>query len=141
MSATDEQLSTHERRGEPPIAPFDQTVGPAELSTSPHHGERDTAERDPGVHGTSRKKKLIVCCDGTMNSDIKGQPITNVARFARCVMPTDREGVPQVVLYQKGIGTGTSKWANTIEGATGRGLCASNPNSSTSFPNCDNRAP
>jgi uncharacterized protein (DUF2235 family) len=68
------------------------------------------------------KRKLVICCDGTWNnSDISNLPLTNVARMTRCIKPFDHNGVPQIVYYQSGIGTGTSKISNVREGATGRG--------------------
>ncbi|CZR66807.1 uncharacterized protein PAC_16708 [Phialocephala subalpina] len=67
------------------------------------------------------KKRIIVCCDGTWNSETFPTPLTNVSLLSRCILPFD-DDIPQVVLYQPGIGTGTSKIGNVVEGATGRGL-------------------
>lgn len=65
-------------------------------------------------------KRIIVCCDGTWNCEAFPTPLTNVSLLSRCIMPSDA-GITQVVFYQPGIGTGTSKLGNVVEGATGRG--------------------
>lgn len=71
-------------------------------------------------------KKIIICCDGTWNepedktSDGKYRP-TNVLRMVRAIKPTDEQGVPQVVLYIEGVGTGT-KFNKFLGGATGIGI-------------------
>lgn len=71
-------------------------------------------------------KRLIVCCDGTQNADdVKGQPLTNVAKIARCVSDEDtwkQQTFIQIVHYQPGVGTGTSRFTNTRDAAIGRGL-------------------
>jgi len=69
----------------------------------------------------SAPKRIIVCCDGTWNNETFPTPLTNVSLLSRCILPFSVEGIPQVVLYQPGIGTGTSKLGNAVEGATGRG--------------------
>lgn len=70
-------------------------------------------------------KRLIVCSDGTWNTpDQKtneGYCPTNVIKFARALKPSASDGIPQVVFYDKGVGTGN--WLDRIlGGATGRGL-------------------
>ena len=51
-------------------------------------------------------KRLVVCCDGTWNwPDQKGGP-TNVVKMVRAILPSDSRGVPQVVSYDVGVGTG-----------------------------------
>lgn len=71
-------------------------------------------------------KRLIVCCDGTQNSDSeKGQPLTNVAKIARCVDDEDTWASTkfiQIVHYQPGVGTGTSHFVNNRDAAIGRGM-------------------
>jgi uncharacterized protein (DUF2235 family) len=63
-------------------------------------------------------KRLIVCCDGTWNDSISSNnPATNVARFSRCVEDTATDGVLQVVYYNTGVGVGTSRVSNSIDGA------------------------
>jgi uncharacterized protein (DUF2235 family) len=52
------------------------------------------------------KKRLIICCDGTWNwPDQKGNP-TNVVKMVRAIRPADDLGVPQIVFYDTGVGTG-----------------------------------
>jgi uncharacterized protein (DUF2235 family) len=52
------------------------------------------------------KKRLIICCDGTWNwPDQKGNP-TNVVKMVRAIRPADDHGVPQIVFYDTGVGTG-----------------------------------
>ena len=65
------------------------------------------------------RKSLIVCCDGTGQSSTSGKPVvpTNVTRFAQALktsIPSTREDyppytknpeIPQIVLYQTGIGS------------------------------------
>ncbi|KEQ68180.1 hypothetical protein M436DRAFT_30098, partial [Aureobasidium namibiae CBS 147.97] len=71
------------------------------------------------------KKRIFVCCDGTWNDSIStDSPLTNVSRFARCVKEVAKDGTMQIVYYHTGIGTGTSKFASAIDGATGRGIHA-----------------
>jgi len=70
-------------------------------------------------------KKLVLCCDGTWNSaDQKsnGQPCpTNVVKLGYRIAKRDDSGVPQIVYYGQGVGTG-----NLVDrvsgGAFGRGL-------------------
>ena len=56
-------------------------------------------------------KRLVVCCDGTWNSPERHH-VTNVVRSARAVLPTDGQGVSQVVFYDWGIGS----YGNRIRG-------------------------
>lgn len=70
-------------------------------------------------------KRLVLCCDGTWNradQTSNGEPSpTNVVRLAYRVAKRDREGVPQIIYYDHGVGTG-----NTLDrlsgGAFGGGL-------------------
>ncbi|KAI0889563.1 uncharacterized protein GGS22DRAFT_148610 [Annulohypoxylon maeteangense] len=75
-----------------------------------------------GPRHTATKKKIIICCDGTWNSENSNEQRSNVSEISRCIMPYDQDGVPQIVFYQPGVGTGTSKLGNVWEGLTGRGL-------------------
>ncbi|KQN74689.1 DUF2235 domain-containing protein [Sphingomonas sp. Leaf62] len=51
-------------------------------------------------------KTLVICCDGTWNTpDQKGAP-TNVTKMVRAVLTRSRNGDPQTVYYDKGVGTG-----------------------------------
>lgn len=69
-------------------------------------------------------KRLIVCCDGTWNrpdQEDKGTPSpTNVVRLAFRVAKRDA-GVPQILFYDQGVGTGNAldRWTG---GAFGAGL-------------------
>jgi uncharacterized protein (DUF2235 family) len=54
------------------------------------------------------RKRLIICCDGTWNwPDQKGSP-TNVVKMVRAIRSTDERGIPQVVFYDTGVGTGNA---------------------------------
>jgi len=71
-------------------------------------------------------KRIILCCDGTWNSadqaDEGGEPCpTNVVRLAYRVAKRDPAGVPQIVYYDQGVGTGNSIDRIT-GGAIGRGV-------------------
>ncbi|OWO99564.1 hypothetical protein B2J93_2609 [Marssonina coronariae] len=69
-------------------------------------------------------KRLVVCCDGTWNAGDDGQPLTNVAKIARCVADVDVWGsrnIVQIVHYLPGVGTGTRKNANIRDGMFGKG--------------------
>jgi uncharacterized protein (DUF2235 family) len=77
-------------------------------------------------------KRLIVCCDGTGQSATDGVSAvpTNITRFARALKtgnfttptPNPQPGekvepiyeIPQIVLYQTGIGTANNAVNNTI---------------------------
>jgi uncharacterized protein (DUF2235 family) len=84
-----------------------------------------TSEIQPG------RKRLIVCCDGTTNDGINTQkPITNVARIARCIKNDhiiqeadgSRTCLAQIVMYMRGVATGTSILANAVDMLGGRGM-------------------
>jgi uncharacterized protein (DUF2235 family) len=56
-------------------------------------------------------KKIILCCDGTWNSadrvEKDGKPcVTNVVKMAVRVARRDDQGVPQIIYYDQGVGTG-----------------------------------
>ncbi|ORY19624.1 hypothetical protein BCR34DRAFT_471960 [Clohesyomyces aquaticus] len=73
--------------------------------------------------GYQPEKRLVVCCDGTWNDSVStDSPLTNVSRFSRCVEAIGEDGILQIVYYHTGVGSGTSKLSNSIDGATGRGL-------------------
>lgn len=70
------------------------------------------------------RRRLIVCLDGTWNDGINtDKPLTNVARFARCLKTGAYENVQivQIPFYMTGIGTGTSWLANLKDAISGRG--------------------
>ncbi len=72
-------------------------------------------------------KRIIICADGTwnvqdqVNDETGKRRPTNVTKLARAVLPTDRNGVHQVVFYREGVGTGpgTDKLTG---GAFGNGI-------------------
>lgn len=72
-------------------------------------------------------KKLAIFCDGTWNH-LRLSRLTNVARLAKSVAPTDSVGVPQIVFYDEGVGVASNistlidKTVEWIGGALGRGL-------------------
>lgn len=65
-------------------------------------------------------KRLVFCFDGTGNT-LDRPHATNVAITAAAVKNTANDGVPQIVYYDEGVGTGN--WRDkAVGGATGRGL-------------------
>ena len=58
-------------------------------------------------------KRLVVCCDGTWQSLDNVYP-TNVLKMAQAIRMVDHVGIPQVVYYDGGVGTGAG--ANKITG-------------------------
>lgn len=75
-------------------------------------------------------KRIIICCDGTWQSAVSGQnnSPSNVTRLARCleraaVDEDDNTKVwQQIVWYDSGVGTTSSKLGKITEGAVGAGL-------------------
>lgn len=70
-------------------------------------------------------KRLIVCCDGTWNDADSGEVPTNVVRVARAIKAVDtrgERGIPQIVYYHSGVGSGGDALMHAIGGATGLGL-------------------
>jgi uncharacterized protein (DUF2235 family) len=70
-------------------------------------------------------KRLVLCCDGTWNTadqQHNGSPCpTNVVKLAFRVAKHDAAGVPQVIFYDQGVGTGN--YADRLTGgAFGDGL-------------------
>lgn len=70
-------------------------------------------------------KRLVLCCDGTWNradQEHNHEPCpTNVVRLGYRVAKRDAQGVPQIVYYDQGVGTGNSL-DRLSGGALGRGL-------------------
>ncbi|KAI1126445.1 hypothetical protein F5Y10DRAFT_293836 [Nemania abortiva] len=74
---------------------------------------------------TVATKKLFVFLDGTWQDGVnKNSPLTNVATLARCLQSRDSDGALQIVYYSSGIGNGTSRPAQLVDAATGRGISA-----------------
>lgn len=68
-----------------------------------------------------RKKRLFVCCDGTWSDGINNATsITNVSRLARSIKSVSDDGYLQVVYYDNGVGNGTNRLGQGVDGATGR---------------------
>ncbi|MGA7808388.1 DUF2235 domain-containing protein [Bradyrhizobium sp.] len=68
-------------------------------------------------------KRLIVCCDGTWDSDDTQSNDTNVAILARSIHATQETGgILQIVLYLRGVGTTGLKLETLIDGAEGIGV-------------------
>jgi len=69
-------------------------------------------------------KRLVICCDGTWNTPDQaddGRPaLTNVAKVALSIAPSDGAGVEQRVHYQHGVGV--SRWEHILGGVFGYGL-------------------
>ena len=65
-------------------------------------------------------KRLIVCCDGTWQKLTNPYP-TNVVKMAQAVKATDKDGIPQIVYYDEGLGTG-SVLDRLFGGLFGRGI-------------------
>ena len=105
-------LSRPHSRMEPP--PLASTMGPMP----------GTLERP--IHGP--KKRLIVACDGTWLDADNGltnghkQPPSNVSRIGWAIKDTSRDGIPQIVNYQAGVGTTGGPAARVVGGATGLGI-------------------
>jgi uncharacterized protein (DUF2235 family) len=67
-------------------------------------------------------KRIVICADGTWNrpeKNLEKDVPTNVLRLARAIKPLARDGVPQQVFYDWGIGSYHDRLS---AGATGRGL-------------------
>jgi uncharacterized protein (DUF2235 family) len=69
-------------------------------------------------------KRIVVCCDGTWNRPDQvhdGETCaSNVTKIARCISPVDPLGIPQLVFYDKGVGTG--QWDRLLGGGFGLGI-------------------
>src|SRR6266702_3910421 len=71
--------------------------------------------------GIAKKRRLIVCCDGTWNKPDREATTTNVVRLVRSIRSETAGGISQIVFYHPGVGTGNflDRW---IGGGTGIGL-------------------
>ena len=73
------------------------------------------------------KKRIVILCDGTWNRTDTKDP-TNVVKTAQAMLPFDPEGVPQIPIYVRGVGSaehsnGLSRFVDrTLGGALGWGL-------------------
>ena len=72
-------------------------------------------------------KRLIICAYGTWNfrdqqdDETKRRHATNVTKVARAILPRDRNGIDQVVIYHDGVGTQKGV-DHLVGGATGEGI-------------------
>jgi hypothetical protein len=51
-------------------------------------------------------KRIVICYDGTWNAVTNPDEVTNVVRVAQAVKPVSSDGIPQVVYYNAGVGSG-----------------------------------
>jgi len=77
-------------------------------------------------HTPGKLKRLVLCLDGTWNSD-DAQDITNIVRIRDLIDPkyidiTTKEVLSQRVYYETGVGTGLAPGDKYIGGITGAGL-------------------
>lgn len=74
--------------------------------------------------GSDRVKRIVLCCDGTWNRPDQVHDgsvcASNVTKIARCITQADATGVPQVVFYDKGVGTG--RFDRLLGGGFGWGI-------------------
>ena len=69
-------------------------------------------------------KRIVICADGTWASADLGSNPSNVVKIARAILPRDNKGIPQMVFYDKGIGSnkGASPLSRMLAGMIGLGL-------------------
>lgn len=68
-------------------------------------------------------KRLVVCFDGTWNAAEGDRAETNVVRLSRAIRANSgSDGVPQLCIYLRGVGTSGSQLDRLIAGATGAGI-------------------
>src|SRR5882724_8352447 len=53
-----------------------------------------------------RKKRLVLCFDGTWNAVTAADAVTNVVKLANAVTVTSADGTDQIVYYNSGVGSG-----------------------------------
>lgn len=99
--------------------PLAQLAGRAFACYDNRHSDTGIPD-DPTTNGAGVTKRLVVCCDGTWDvPDRRGGP-SNVTKLALAIAPCDEQGMRQLCLYLKGVGTGVSdRWRG---GAFGFGL-------------------
>src|SRR4051812_27733029 len=51
-------------------------------------------------------KRIVICYDGTWSALTNPDEVTNVVRVAQAVKPVSADGIPQVVYYNAGVGSG-----------------------------------
>ncbi|KAF2470486.1 uncharacterized protein BDR25DRAFT_287453, partial [Lindgomyces ingoldianus] len=83
---------------------------------------RKTLASHPDIVIPTSKKRIFICCDGTGRDAIRERNdfVTNVARFARCLKGTGKDGTLQLVSYHEGIAMHGGQFLFR-EAATGQG--------------------
>lgn len=66
-----------------------------------------------------QRRRIVVCCDGTMSDDSQESRKTNVALIHDAVRKTDRHGTQQLARYVSGCGTGGNVLTNANNARTG----------------------
>ena len=66
------------------------------------------------------KRRLILCLDGTWNSNDKSSKVTNVVKLLRSIPPVADDGTSQILYYGRGVGT--AKGDKMRGGFSGAGL-------------------
>lgn len=54
-------------------------------------------------------RRLILCLDGTWNSNDKSDKVTNVVKLLRSIPSVDSRGTSQILYYGRGVGTGNGE--------------------------------
>jgi uncharacterized protein (DUF2235 family) len=71
-------------------------------------------------------KRIVICSDGTWNKPTQKASgkfcPTNVFKIKQTVAPVGKDGVPQIVFYDEGIGARGIMMSRLMRGATGLGL-------------------
>lgn len=71
----------------------------------------------------STPRRIFIFCDGTWQDGVNsGHAPTNIATLARCIEPVADDEHIQMSYYDSGAGNVTSKPAQLLDGATGRGM-------------------
>jgi len=66
------------------------------------------------------ERRLILCLDGTWNSNDKSDKVTNVVKLLRSIPPVADDGTSQILYYGRGVGT--AKGEKVRGGFSGAGL-------------------
>ncbi|SKB12849.1 conserved hypothetical protein [Planktothrix sp. PCC 11201] len=106
-----------------------EILEPISESTQPIITEQISKDERPEsnqLDSGNRKKRLVICCDGTWNQPASSYP-TNVIKFAQSVKYTADDQTPQIVLYLSGYGTSEEEDLDHLikrlgEGAFGWGI-------------------
>ncbi|KAJ9660814.1 hypothetical protein H2198_002353 [Neophaeococcomyces mojaviensis] len=69
-----------------------------------------------------KRKRIVVCCDGTSSDDIQPSNRTNVALIHHALKDLSDDGVEQKTYYIPGCGTGHNWWLNLNNARTGNDM-------------------